>query len=138
MNAKELAEKLDGREYRSEITREECDQAEEHGLVVMFGASDDLVELRGAIDDEIDVWDGTTFLIGVDGRPENPCEEGDGCPNFKKLIGQMELTTIKAVWCAEEQPPWTYELEIPHETFRIFEDGELSCIGVVFELESIR
>ena len=42
MNAKELAAKLNGREYLREITAEEAAQAKSAGLVVVHGGSDEL------------------------------------------------------------------------------------------------
>jgi hypothetical protein len=44
MTKEELAGKLDGREYGDEITQAEVEQAKDAGLVVVFGASDDLIE----------------------------------------------------------------------------------------------
>ncbi len=57
MNAKQLAAQLNGREYGSEITKEEEAAAKKAGLVVVYGASDDLVELRGAIEEEVGAYD---------------------------------------------------------------------------------
>ena len=42
MTKEELAATLNGREYNHEITKEEEAEARENGLVVIFGASDDL------------------------------------------------------------------------------------------------
>ena len=67
MNAKELAAKLNGREYLREITDEEAKQAKASGLVVVYGASDDLIEFRGAIHDEGDCYDGGEILFDSKG-----------------------------------------------------------------------
>ena len=32
---------------------------------------------------------------------------------------------------------WTYETEIPHAKFNIYEDDELSCVGIVFEMSEL-
>ena len=48
MNKEELAKLLDGRKYGSELSHEEGLAAEAAGLVVVFGASHDLMEFRGA------------------------------------------------------------------------------------------
>ena len=45
-------------QYRKELSLMAAAVAEENGLVVVFGASDDLCEIRGAEDDEIDCFDG--------------------------------------------------------------------------------
>lgn len=53
MNRDKMAALLNGRSYGEEITENECAIAQAHGLVVVFGYSDDNVELRRAIHDEI-------------------------------------------------------------------------------------
>ena len=70
MTAKELAEVLSGREYGMEIGREEEKEAKAAGLVVVYGYSDDNVELRGAIDSEEGAYDGTTIYITPTGMLE--------------------------------------------------------------------
>ena len=52
MTAKELAEKLNGREYGNDITDEEATAAKKAGLLVIYGYSDDNIEFRGIIYDE--------------------------------------------------------------------------------------
>ena len=65
MTMETLAAILDGREIGSEITKAEADQAKAAGLVVVFGASDDLMEFRGAIYDEIGCYtdDGVVVMV---------------------------------------------------------------------------
>lgn len=48
MTKEELAARLDGREYGSEMTEDEEAEAKEAGLLVIFGYSDDSIEFRGA------------------------------------------------------------------------------------------
>src|SRR6184192_3824875 len=67
MTKEELAAEINGREYTKEITDAEAKAAKASQLVAMFGASDDLCEFRGAIDDERGVYNNRTFLIGKDG-----------------------------------------------------------------------
>ena len=50
MTAKQLAEKMDGREYMDEITPEEEREAYCNRLVAVFGYSDDCLEFAGYID----------------------------------------------------------------------------------------
>ena len=125
MTAKQLVEKLDGREYLSEITSEEEKEAEANGLVAVYGYSDDNVELVGAISDEIGAWEGVVFHVDKDGGYR--IEDSD-TPN-----------RIRAVWCAPgSDAAWTFETEIPHEPFNIYEDGELFCVGIVFGMEDLK
>ena len=43
---------------------------------------------------------------------------------------------IDAVWC-EGEFTWTYNTNIPHATFDIFDDEEKYCKGIVFELKDM-
>ena len=112
MTIKEWAGLLDGREYVREMTRAEELQAKEDRVVIVFGASDDLCEFRGAVYDEVG------------------CNDG-GVVNL--------IPRIEAVWCDRELgSSWSYRTEIPHETFRIVEDRvDLYCVGIVFSLDDM-
>lgn len=67
MNLQEFAKMLDGRTYGNEITKEEQKLAKDLGFVVVFGASDDLMEFRGAIADEFGCYDGGTVCLNENG-----------------------------------------------------------------------
>lgn len=128
MDAKELAGLLNGRGYLDEISRGECIAAKEAGLVVVFGQSDDLCELRGAVDDEIGCYDGGTIYLDADGVFQSDCED-TSC----KLMDRHLKTcrTIEICW-GEDGYSWIYKTDIPHETFEIMDDGEKYCRGMVF------
>lgn len=68
MTKEQLAYLLNGREYTNEITKEEEREAKNSGLLVIFGASDDLIELRGAIYDEVGAINGGEVRIGKNGN----------------------------------------------------------------------
>ena len=131
MDAKELASLLNGREYREEITKEEEQIAESNGLVVVFGYSDDNVEFRGAINDEVGAYEGTTILLDQDGIIEG-CEEG--CSHSQKAADKCRV--IEAKW-EDDGYTWSFETDIQHETFEILEDGEKFCRGIVFHISAL-
>ena len=134
--AKELAAMLDGRQYRQEIFSNEEQEAKESGLVVVFGCSDDLVELRGAIDDEVGAYEGTTIFVSKNGKllNEPDCINSE-CPYYKAAIDSAEK--IHAEW-HNGNPCWTFKTSIPHETFSIFEDEDKFCEGIVFSIEDAK
>ena len=139
MTAKELAEMLSGRKYGMEITSEEARAAKDAGLVVVYGYSDDNVEFCGAINDEVGSYDGGTVYLTETGILESPsceCAEDCDCPYFD--AARKKAKTIKAVWRNRGGPCWTFETDIPHETFTIMEDGEPWCIGIVFSMADVR
>lgn len=137
------AAKLTGRQIDNEITTTEAALAKADGVVVVFGASDDLMEFRGAIYDEFGCYDGGTARVGsavlvpswdnVDHGDENACQA-----YFASKVGACEIT---AVWSEGATDPeaaaWTYKTDIPHSTFDIMEDGEVYCRGIVFAMADL-
>lgn len=135
VDKKEFAKLLNGREIMKEITRDEERQAAEAGLVVVFGYSDDNMEFRGAINDEVDCFDGgTAYLTKAGILHEMDCD-GENCPYF--AAAKSAAKAVKAVWHDDDGPCWTYETDIPHETFKIFEDGLVWCVGIVFNINEV-
>jgi hypothetical protein len=137
MTAKQLAALLNGREYGDEITRAEEEAAKDAGLVVMFGASDDLVEVCGALSGEYGAWNGATLYINSEGIVDTDDRSHcDDCKLYKRELAQSQ--TIKAKWCAPDAvATWTYDTDIPHETFDIHESDEFYCRGIVFALADV-
>ena len=138
MDAKELAAKLNGREYWYEITDEEVRQAKEAGLVVVFGASDDLIEFRGAIRSEGDCYDGREVLIDAKGvlpSWDSVIESEESAQEYFERKPKARM--IKALFAKEGSYTWTYCTVIPHEKFEIVEDGEPYCRGIVFNIGEI-
>lgn len=128
MDAKEIAEMLDGIDYGELVNergkvKEIFELAEESDLVIVHGASDDLMEFRGAIEDEADCYDGGDVFFDEDGI-------GIDAEDAENLI--------TAVWADEEQKAsWTYETDIPHEEFKVYDEGVLYCIGIVFSVDDL-
>lgn len=141
MTPQEFAEKIDCNEYPFGLSPQESKIAQEHGLVVIYGASDDLMEVEGAIQDEGDCYDGGTLLIDKQGllEPFDSFRES----NRNKLSYQAyfkreeNAKQIEAIWCKDDIS-WQYKTDIPHATFKIMEDGEVYCIGMVFDIKELR
>lgn len=135
--AKNLAERLNGVEIGDEystITPE--DKA--NGLVVVYGASDDLMEFVGAIEDEIDCCDGgTAYIINKKVLDEGNFECGCIWAEKARLDAIAQASTIDALWCEVDGYSWTYQTDIPHVCFDVMEDGEKYCRGIVFDLGSL-
>lgn len=133
MTKEEFAEMLNDREYTNEMNKEEEKLAKENGLIVVFGASDDLVELRGAIDDEFSCYEGTTLYFLNGDLLVNKCDD-EYCPYYEKL--RKTARKIDVIW-AEYGYSWIYKTDIPHATFDIVRDNEPYCRGIVFNISSI-
>lgn len=145
MNKETLAELINGRSYRDEMYKEEEQIAKESGLIVIFGASDDLIEFRGAILDEIDAYNGTHFIIATLGT-EIPVDEDEGIYRKAKKLevfpieeeSQTRKNRLEAIWSPEElKCSWLIKTDLPHSSFDIMEDGELYCRGLIIEVADL-
>lgn len=122
---KSWAEKLNGRKYGDEITNDEAEAAKQDGIVIVYGYSDDNMEFRGALDDEVGCFDGGVARVAECGV------------YTEEVPANAALREVRAVWCAPDRATWSYETDIPHATFNVYEDGELFCEGIVFSVEDI-
>ena len=140
MTKESLAAQLTGREYGNEITNAEDLAAKQAGLVVVFGYSDDNVEFRGAIHDEVGCCpgDGESRRFMVDAKGVIPTERDDDWSD-EEMAAYFERKkdghgwSVDAFWCKEPGYSWTFDTAIPHSTFEIVEDGKPFCRGIVFE-----
>ncbi|MHA1408868.1 MAG: hypothetical protein ACTSQY_00870 [Candidatus Odinarchaeia archaeon] len=140
MTLKEFAAKLN-RKYPMILSEEEIQTARENGFVIVYGASDDLIEIRGAIEDEGDCYDGGYFLIDEHGiLPDFEYLDHD---NEKKMENYFRrknkpLKFIRAIWCGGEYT-WKYETDISDiKTFEIIENDNKYCLGFVFHISSLK
>lgn len=138
MTPTEFAELLAGATYRNVITKEQAELAKQHGLVVVYGQSDDLIEFRGAIHDEAGAYDGATAYVDGKGllRERADIEDDDELKDY--FARQPHAKPIEALWCDEDGYSWTYGTDIPHATFEVTEDGEPYCRGIVFALADVK
>lgn len=136
MNAKTLADMLNGREIGDEITKAEEKLAKDAGLVVLFGYSDDNAEFRGAINDEVGCYDGGDLFATRSGVLEE--HEDCECKYCGFASQKKKAVKIEAIWCDKQANcSWSYQTSIPHETFTIKEDDETFCIGIVFSITDL-
>lgn len=139
LDLKEFASKINGKQYgHLMFSKEETDLVKENGIVIIYGLSDDLMEIDGAIWDEVYAYRGRTVYLTEDGLVEYDEELENGFVNENK----KSKNVIHAIWCGKDENgetiPWTYETDIPHETFFVYEEEELFCIGIVFYLKDLK
>lgn len=140
MTPAELAAQINGREYRDEVSDEIKQIAKENGLVIVYGASDDLVEFDGAAYEEYSAYDGAVIPVGKDGEPifgcEEPCNQCSAVEDAEKAE-----TKINAQWSKVEGYSWFIDiagLGGDYGVFNILEDGETYCRGIVFALRDVK
>lgn len=131
MDKFEFAKMLDGRQIGQEITVEECLLAQELGLVVVFGHSDDGIIIEGNIDGYVGAYNGVTVYIDKEGLIKCKCE----CKYYKKALENAK--EIEAIWDEGREFVWSYKTDIPHATFEIYEEEECYCKGIVFDINDL-
>lgn len=137
MDAKELAQQLNGSKYPCDIPKALAQLAKDNGLVIVYGASDDLMEFDGAFRDEVGAYEGTTVKISAKGLlPNFEDINKDDKDALRKYFATESIghSTIEALWCKEDGYSFTYKTAIPHATFDVLEDGDKYCRGIVFKL----
>ena len=148
ITAKELAARLNGREYGSEVNAQDNIDAKESGLIVVYGYSDDNVEIEGAIREEIGAYEGTTFVLAASGplsaNLQSEIRDMDDMPEdaflrevAAKIAGHQYGKKVKAIY-GKGDYTWQFETNIPHETFDIMEDGDKFCRGMVISLNDLK
>lgn len=145
MTAKELATLLDGREYRQEITAAEEAQAKESGLLVIFAYSDDLIQFRGIIDDEVDAYNDIELYINPNG---SILQAEDGFDDYSDYIRHLQenndnrlMTHIKVQFKKDlsgKNRIWqSIATDVSHETFKVMNEGELFVEGLVIDSQKM-
>ena len=128
------AEKLNGREYGSELTDEEADQLASIGLVVAFGYSDDNVEFRGAFNEEVGGWEDFEIPF-LDGDILFKCH--DDCNEYVCPLWKNAISMAKTIRVTFRNEGWKFETDFPCEKFTIMDDGEVFSEGIVFAYEDV-
>lgn len=141
MTKEEWAANLNGCEYREEISHVEAETLKAAGLVVVFGASDDIMCFQGAIHDELSAYGGVTAYVDKNGLIDRSAIDDDDDEGVADhVIRKRTAKTIRAIWCdSENSPCWTYQTEIPHASFDVVErdEDQIYCRGIIFDLNDL-
>ena len=151
----DLAKLLDGNEYRDELYNEYgmniYDICEKNKWVIVYGASDDLIEFEGVISGEDGAWDGTLCKFV---KPGDFYLEDEDDETYKKAkdykfvrINQDELNELKnnnykdtcvveMLWDPEEiDASWQVNIKgAPFAKFNIMEDEDVYCEAAIIDL----
>ena len=137
MTKEGLAALITGSEYPFDLPKHLILPAEIAGLVVVYGASDDLMELRGALCEEFGAYESTEILLTRNGVfQEDECASQCRYYEAARQQARKDGRTITALWKVEGYS-WMYKTAIPHATFEIVEEGEKYCRGIVFSMAEV-
>ena len=128
MTIKDFANMIDntdynlGRPFSSMITS----MAKELGYILIYGASDDLIEAEGAVRSEDSSCRERVYL-SPDGFK---CKPTKGVPSIKPDFGSGIKQDGKDVG-------WTFKTKLPYETFRLIDDYGIQSIGIIVDIKDL-
>jgi hypothetical protein len=128
MNKEEFAKMINGREQDALLSADDCLIANENNLVVVFAYSDDLLELEGAIIDELGCYNGGTFFF------EKDFERWVDIDDSFEGVDLEDLPVIYAV-CNDHSKYngfWYIDTNLEYARFETMKNGEPFCSGLVF------
>ena len=153
----DLAKLLDGNEYRDETYNEYgidvCDICKKNKWIIIYGASDDLIEFNGFIDDEDGANDGALCKLV---KPGDFYLEDEIDETYKKAkdymfvpINEEELEVIKnnnytnncvieMLWCpGGTNMSWQVNVRgVPFAKFNVMEDDEVYCEAAIIDISN--
>jgi len=92
-----------------EVFNRHTELAKEQGLIIVYGHSDDCIELDGAIYDE--VYGEEKYYINTEGVVKNYCDNEAACPNFDDV--GLETIWIQGTYGASsEYTGWSFETNV--------------------------
>jgi hypothetical protein len=124
------------------IPTEQQKQAEQNGLVIVYGCSDDLMEFGGAMYDEFGCYNGGICEVDKEGilpDKETIEDEDDDDALIKWVERKKKSKKIHAIWCSGDYS-WQYKTQIPHATFVMPDknnDEPNYCLGLVFSINDL-
>ena len=146
MTSKELAESLNGREYRKETTPEIIQLAKDNGLVIVYEYLHSITDFEGAISERIDSFEGGKIYFNKDGSNFTDVN-GMAFLTYHKDKDEPDANMVESVWDENEKImhegtglyySWTFKTEVPHETFDIFDEGDPYCRGIVLSINDLK
>jgi hypothetical protein len=139
MTKEELAARLQGTQYpfSRNAPKGIFAEAKAAGLLIVYGASDDLMEFDGAFRDELGCYEGGTALIDAEGLLDrSQVDDDDDEAICAFVLRKRAARSIEAIW-NQDGYSWIYQTDIPHATFEVMEDDETYCRGLVIAMQDL-
>jgi hypothetical protein len=134
MTKSELAKQLQGTDY-SEITKIQVPK----GFVIVFGYSDDLIEVMGDIVEEFGAYGGGAIFFHdkLVFQVQSKLQDLDKTPNpfgsTNDTLSQLPKITTEGL----TRDGWKFETNIPNSKFDILKDGEFFSEGLVIDINEL-
>ena len=134
-----LAGLLDGLQTPIVLSPDLIQRAKTAGLVILFSNGDGVMEFEGAIQDEVEGYNGFNVFIDAAGLvPEfNSIDRDDKNALRQYFQRETYARSLHLLNDVEISGAWTCKTDIPHEVFNIFAGDALVFRGIVFALADL-
>lgn len=133
----QIAAELNGSEYPLQLSNGLLERAKAGRILIVYGASDDLMEFDGVFQDEVGAYEGGEAHIDAAGVLDRQQVDDDADDEIADYVARMKTARkIEALW-GEDGYAFTFRTDIPHTTFEVVEDGEKYCRGIVIDLADL-
>lgn len=123
-------------QYDFILSYEMVKELEEQNLVIAFGQSNDCVTFMGAIQKDLVVFEGGNIYLTKENEPTFNSHE-IGSPFYPCNIPNG-LPKAKAFYKKEGNPTWKIESTIPYKKIYIWDDTDVYCEGIVFNINDLK
>jgi hypothetical protein len=127
-----------------ELDESHFQTAKDNEWLVVFGHSDDCIELRGCFHDET-YYDSNLFNLdkggliplwaNIDHEDEEEVERYFKRKNDRRLL---KLFVRDNEDFEGENFLWIFDCDCPHYKFKIYDDGDPFCVGIVVDFEKLK
>jgi hypothetical protein len=151
MKAKELANLLNGNSYDTEFSRYIINKASENNLIIVYGCTDNIVTVEGALSKRFEVYKEYFIKVGITAKGIKCYSE---CNQHEIVEYNVPIVNIRAIWCPSEETllsnitnltdeelykvKWFIDIDIPHEKFKTYDDCGIYSTGIVFHVDDLK
>jgi len=128
MNKYDFANMLNGTLYGKVFSTDIFDLAKKHGLVVIHGISDDLIEIDGALSNELDVYN----KLHVEPDELYFSLDKSGEVKYFNTPGEKRIHVIY-----DKEITWNFETDIENAAFYMLLDKKVYTKGIVINLNDL-
>lgn len=128
-------------QYDFILSNEFVKELEEQNLVIAFGQSNDCVTFMGALQKDLVKYQGGDIYLNIENHLTFDSHETirfGGSPPFFPCNIPNGLPKIKAIFKKEGFPVWKIESVLPHRKIYIWDDTDVYCEGIVFNLSDLK
>ena len=133
LTKEQMARSISGNQYLQEISPLDRIIAKNSGLLIIYGASDDITVFDGVIMDEAGAYDGENHKILSNGDIFNRDDLHDQIVSKGYRVPQTKINVTAEFAPDDVECTWRITTDVPFAPFNIFEDDDLYCIGAVVE-----